>query len=255
MQMFTFICMQVICHTENLATQLSSPGWWQATDWSLLWGAQNRCKLCSSTHTHALVTSCREFTFECATGCISNSFWLVAGMNSPTCNTLLHTYYNWNTLKHALYCSYFIMTKCWRDDKELRPTFQELKDEFDSLISHEERYEYLPLASLMAETDLAPAEECAEASALDQPDTHMQWSDTYSYNVTVKDQAASKECNCMHLLNHTLSMLTSSGKSLCYAFLPAVYNVSRAMPVCQPYLDCHRCDRLLWLPIVVLCTE
>ena len=66
------------------------------------------------------------------------------------------------------------MTKCWRDDKELRPTFQELKDEFDSLISHEERYRYLPLASLIAETDLAPAEECFEASALDQPATHMQ---------------------------------------------------------------------------------
>ena len=66
------------------------------------------------------------------------------------------------------------MTKCWRDDKELRPTFQELKDEFDGLISHEERYRYLPLDSLIAETDLAPAEECVEASALDQSATHMQ---------------------------------------------------------------------------------
>ena len=43
------------------------------------------------------------------------------------------------------------MNECWNDDKESRPTFLELKEEFDSLISHEERYNYLPLNELAAE--------------------------------------------------------------------------------------------------------
>ena len=37
------------------------------------------------------------------------------------------------------------MRKCWNDDKESRPTFLELKEEFDGLISQEERYNYLIL--------------------------------------------------------------------------------------------------------------
>lgn len=68
------------------------------------------------------------------------------------------------------------MRKCWNDDKESRPSYQELKEEFDGLLSHEERYEYLPLDSLIGEAvaNLALAEESAEVPALDQPATCMQ---------------------------------------------------------------------------------
>ena len=45
----------------------------------------------------------------------------------------------------SVYCSYSIMRKCWNDDKESRPTFLELTEEFDDLISQEERYNYLIL--------------------------------------------------------------------------------------------------------------
>ena len=37
------------------------------------------------------------------------------------------------------------MKECWNADKESRPTFMELKERFDGLISYEERYNYLPL--------------------------------------------------------------------------------------------------------------
>ena len=45
------------------------------------------------------------------------------------------------------------MRKCWNDDKESRPTFLELKEEFDGLITQEERYNYLILdnVKLMSE--------------------------------------------------------------------------------------------------------
>ena len=39
------------------------------------------------------------------------------------------------------------MEKCWNDDKELRPTFHELRAEFDDLISHDEKYNYLVIGS------------------------------------------------------------------------------------------------------------
>ena len=69
------------------------------------------------------------------------------------------------------------MRKCWNDDKESRPTFLELKEEFDGLITQEERYNYLPL---MGETtkaresapqptecsDPSPAEESAVSQLL-----------------------------------------------------------------------------------------
>ena len=42
-----------------------------------------------------------------------------------------------------VYCSHSIMEKCWNDDREVRPTFHELKKEFDEFISHEEQYNYL----------------------------------------------------------------------------------------------------------------
>ena len=35
------------------------------------------------------------------------------------------------------------MEKCWNDDREVRPTFQELRIEFDDLISNDEEYNYL----------------------------------------------------------------------------------------------------------------
>ena len=37
------------------------------------------------------------------------------------------------------------MKECWNDDKEVRPTFLELKEKFDAMISHKERYNYLLL--------------------------------------------------------------------------------------------------------------
>ena len=37
------------------------------------------------------------------------------------------------------------MKECWNDDKESRPTFQVLTEEFDDIISYEEKYNYLPL--------------------------------------------------------------------------------------------------------------
>ena len=51
------------------------------------------------------------------------------------------------------------MRKCWNDDKESRPTFLELKEEFDGLISQEERYNYLSLdLDLAAEGPAPPVE-------------------------------------------------------------------------------------------------
>ena len=56
-------------------------------------------------------------------------------------------------------CSHSIMRECWNDDKESRPTFLELKEEFDGLISQEERYNYLPLdLDLVAEGPAPPVE-------------------------------------------------------------------------------------------------
>ena len=55
------------------------------------------------------------------------------------------------------------MIKCWSDDKESRPTFQELKQEFDDLISHAKGYKYMPLNGLATKADLDPAEESVEA--------------------------------------------------------------------------------------------
>ena len=60
------------------------------------------------------------------------------------------------------------MQECWDDNKDSRPTFQELKEKFDDFISLEERYAYLPLCSaladleesiVLAEEGLGPAEE------------------------------------------------------------------------------------------------
>ena len=56
------------------------------------------------------------------------------------------------------------MKECWNDDKESRPTFLELKEEFDGLISYEERYNYLPLDLEITDEGPAPVVE-GEASA------------------------------------------------------------------------------------------
>ena len=69
------------------------------------------------------------------------------------------------------------MRECWNGDKESRPTFQELKEEFDDLISHAERYKYVvPLGSVAAEAGLIadPAEagliaDLAEAGLIADP--------------------------------------------------------------------------------------
>ena len=58
------------------------------------------------------------------------------------------------------------MRKCWNDDKESRPTFLELKEEFDGLISQKMRYNYLPLMGMTTEArESAPQHtECSEPS-------------------------------------------------------------------------------------------
>ena len=66
----------------------------------------------------------------------------------------------------SVYCSYSIMRECWNDDKESRPTFLELKEEFDGLITQEERYNYLILdLDLAAEGPSPPAEGEAASSS------------------------------------------------------------------------------------------
>ena len=60
------------------------------------------------------------------------------------------------------------MRECWNSDKESRPTFQELKEEFDGLISLAESYKYvMPLGSVAAEAGVIA--DSAEAPAHDQP--------------------------------------------------------------------------------------
>ena len=62
--------------------------------------------------------------------------------------------------------SHSIMNECWNDDKESRPTFLKLKEEFDGLISNEERYNYLPLVGDIAVEGPSPPVQ-AEAAAED----------------------------------------------------------------------------------------
>ena len=58
------------------------------------------------------------------------------------------------------------MKECWNDDKDARPTFLKLQEEFDGLISQEERYNYLPLTlELTAEGPTPSAEGEASTSA------------------------------------------------------------------------------------------
>ena len=45
------------------------------------------------------------------------------------------------------------MKECWNDDKGSRPTFLELKEEFDGLITQEERYNYLSLFNEMTDVE------------------------------------------------------------------------------------------------------
>ena len=47
--------------------------------------------------------------------------------------------------------SYSTMKLCWNDDKDSRPTFLELKEEFDCFITEEEKYNYLSLLNEMAD--------------------------------------------------------------------------------------------------------
>ena len=51
-----------------------------------------------------------------------------------------------------LCCSYSMMMDCWNEDKEARPTFQEIKGRLDSMISYEERYNYMTPVRVVAET-------------------------------------------------------------------------------------------------------
>ena len=59
------------------------------------------------------------------------------------------------------------MRACWSEDKDSRPTFQELKEEFDGLISSDQQYNYLPLDIDTAEVGITSTEadvNSAEAS-------------------------------------------------------------------------------------------
>ena len=62
------------------------------------------------------------------------------------------------------------MRKCWNDDKESRPTFLELKEEFDGLISQKVRYNYLPLMGKTTEArESAPQPtECSDPSTVEE---------------------------------------------------------------------------------------
>ena len=60
------------------------------------------------------------------------------------------------------------MKECWKDDKASRPTFLELKGEFDGLISYEERYNYLTMAGAMAEGDRKSAPQPTKCSVSGQ---------------------------------------------------------------------------------------
>ena len=62
------------------------------------------------------------------------------------------------------------MRECWNDDKESRPTFLELKEEFDGLITQEERYNYLPLMGETTEArESAPQPtECSDPSLAEE---------------------------------------------------------------------------------------
>ena len=74
------------------------------------------------------------------------------------------------------------MKECWNDDKNSRPTFLELKEEFAGLITQEERYNYLPLDLELTAEDPAPAVE-GEAS------TSAQYSQEQVETATIEDSA------------------------------------------------------------------
>ena len=80
----------------------------------------------------------------------------------------------------SVVCSYSIMQECWNDDKESRPTFLDLKKEFDGLISQEERYNYLSLdLDLAAEGPAPPVEgEASISSHIMQEEVEITHADT-----------------------------------------------------------------------------
>lgn len=55
-----------------------------------------------------------------------------------------------------------MMIDCWNEDKEARPTFQEIKRKLDGMISYEERYNYVIPESAVVEA--GPMVESAIAS-------------------------------------------------------------------------------------------
>ena len=58
-----------------------------------------------------------------------------------------------------------MMMDCWNEDKDARPTFQEIKGKLDGMIAYEERYNYIIPASVVAEAGPTPAEEGAESTS------------------------------------------------------------------------------------------
>ena len=96
----------------------------------------------------------------------------------------------------CLYCivlySYSIIKECWNDDSESRPTFLELKKDLDNLISHEERYNYLPLGSRPVEEGCEvgnDTEEVMDINVFPTPQL-IEWSE---YRTTMESDIPSIE--------------------------------------------------------------
>lgn len=52
-----------------------------------------------------------------------------------------------------------MMMDCWKEDKDARPTFQEIKQKLDAMISYAERYNYMIPESVVSEAVPTPAVE------------------------------------------------------------------------------------------------
>lgn len=67
-----------------------------------------------------------------------------------------------------LCCSYSMMMDCWKEDKDARPTFQELERKLDGMISYEERYNYMTPERVVSEVGPTPAVKRVESTSQSQ---------------------------------------------------------------------------------------
>ena len=115
--------MQEMCHIRNLETLLYWPEWRQAIGWIALKVVPVKCKLTSAT---IILVSCNPCTHA-----------IIYTQNIMPCvNT-----------KPSVACSSALMNRCWNEDRELRPTFHEIRIEFDHFISDNEMDNYLLVSS------------------------------------------------------------------------------------------------------------